>query len=123
MVFVHRRTHVLHGISQVVVDALAVAEQVLSFREDLCLRVLRQHNVQNLHRLFAPRVVLLQIAVQRHLEVGRGHQPLFPVLAEERQKGCVDTLLLEHLYAGRGAKVHGKLPVAEHLGHVIVIQL
>ena len=123
MVFFHHRAHILHGVGQVVAYALAVAEQVLPFRKDLFLRILRQHDVQNLHRLFAPRGVLLQIAVQCHLEVGRGHQPLFPVLAEDRQKGCVNTLVLEHPYTGGGAEVHGKLPVAEHLDHVIVIQL
>ena len=123
MVFFHHRAHVLHGVGQVVADVLAVAEQVLPFREDLALRPLRQHNVQDLHRFFAPGGILLQIAVQCHLEVGRGHQPLSPVLAEERQKGCINALVLEHLYTGGAAKVHGKLPVAEHPGHVIVIQL
>ena len=48
VVFFHHRAHVLHGVGQVVAYALAVAEQVLPFRKDLFLRILRQHNVQDL---------------------------------------------------------------------------
>ena len=106
-----------------VADILAVAQKILPVREDLLLRPLRQHDVQDMHCLFAPGGVLLQVAVQRHLEVGGGHQPFFAVLVEERQKGRVDALLPEHLYAGGAAKVHGKLPLAEHPGHGVVIQL
>ena len=123
VVFFHHRAHVLHGVGQVVADILAVAQKILPVREDLLLRPLRQHDVQDMHCLVAPGGVLLQVAVQRHLEVGGSHQPFFAVLVEERQKGCVDALLPEHLYAGGAAKVHGKLPLAEHPGHVVVIQL
>ena len=59
VVFFHHRAHVLHRVGQVEADILAVAQKILPFRKDLLLRALRQHNVQDLHCLFAPRGVLL----------------------------------------------------------------
>ena len=109
---------------QVVADILAVAQKILPVREDLLLRPLRQHDVQDLHCLFAPGGVLLQVAVQRHLEVGGVVISHFsPFWLKNGKKGRVDALLPEHLYAGGAAKVHGKLPFAEHSGHGVVIQL
>ena len=35
----------------------------------------------------------------------------------------MDALILEHFHAGRGAEVHGELPVLIHLGHVVIIQI
>ena len=72
---------------------------------------------------FAARGVLLQIPVQGNLEIGGGHQPLFPVLAEEGQEDRVDALVLKHLDPGRAAKVHGNFPVPEQVHHVIVSML
>ena len=120
VVFFHHRAGVLHGIGQAQGDVLAVAQNVLPFRDDPVLCLLGEHDVQHLHGFFAAGCVLLQVAVQRHLEIGSGHDPLFAVLAEEGQEGGVDALILEHLHAGRTAKVHGDLPVPEQVHHVIV---
>jgi len=122
VVFFHHIAHVLHVLGQAQGDVLAVAQQVLPVGNDAALRLLGEHDVQHLHGFFAARGVLLQIAVQRHLEIGGGHDPLFAVLAEEGQEDRVDALILKHLDTGRAAKVHGNFSVPEHPGHLVVIQ-
>lgn len=123
VVFFHHRAGVLHGIGQAQGDVLAVAQNVLPFRDDPVLCLLGEHDVQHLHGFCAAGRVLLQVTVQRHLEIGSGHDLRFAVLAEEGQEGGVDALILEHLHAGRGAKVHGHFSVPEQVHHVIVHQV
>ena len=123
VVLFHHRAGVLHGIGQAQGDVLAVAQNVLPFRDDPILCLLGEHDVQHLHGFCAAGRVLLQVTVQRHLKIGSGHDPRFAVLAEEGQEGGVDALILEHLHAGRAAKVHGHFSVPEQVHHVIVKQV
>ena len=122
VVFFHHAAHILQILGQAQGDVLAVAQHILPVCNDAVLRILREHDVQHLHGFFAARCVLLEVTVQRDLEIRGGHDPLFAVLAEEGHKNGVDALILKHLHAGRAAKVHGNFPVAEHPGHIVVIQ-
>ena len=123
MVFFHHIARVFQILGQAQGDVLAVAQHILPVGNDAVLCLLGEHDVQHFHGFFAARGVLLQIPVQGNLEIGGGHQPLFPVLAEEGQEDRVDALILKHLDPGRAAKVHGNFPVPEQVHHVIVSML
>ena len=92
MVFFHHIAHIFHVLGQAQGDVLAVAQQILSIGDNAVLRLLGEHDIQHFHGFFAARGVLLQIPVQGNLEIGGGHQPLFSVLAEERQEDRINAL-------------------------------
>ena len=93
---------------------MAVAQGILPIADDI-LCVCRQHHLHHLHGIVIAGLIFRQIPIQRHLEIGCGHNPLLPVLIEERLEYGVNALLPEHLDAGRRAEVHGNLSVLELL--------
>ena len=46
--------------------------------------------MEHLYRLVAACAVLFQLAVQSNLKIRGSHQPLLPVLTEERQESRID---------------------------------
>ena len=94
MVLLDHRAHVLQIIGQTEADVLAVTQDVLSVIDDAVLCFLGEHDMEHLHRLVAACAVLFQLAVQRNLKIRGSHQPLLPVLTEERQESRIDALIL-----------------------------
>ena len=122
MVLLDHRAHVLQIIGQTEADVLAVAQNVLSVIDDAVLCFLGEHDTEHLHRLVAAVAVLLEIAAQRNLKIRGGHQPLLPVLTEERQEGRINALILQDFNVSRAAEEHGKLAAAHPIHDVIVGQ-
>ena len=122
MVLLDHRAHILQIIGQTEADVLAVTQDVLSVIDDMVLCFLGEHDMEHLHRLVAACAVLFQLAVQRNLKIRGSHQPLLPVLTEERQESCVDALILQDFNVSRGAEEHSKLAAAHPVHDVVVVQ-
>ena len=78
--------------------------------------------MEHLHRLVAACAVLFQLAAQRNLKIRGSHQPLLPVLTEERQEGRINALILQDFNVSRGAEEHSKLAAAHPVHDVVVGQ-
>ena len=101
---------------------LTVGDYVLP----LCQRVLpalREHHLQHLHCLLLAGLVLLQVLVQRHLELRIGQQPLLAIGAEVGQKYRVDTGVIVTNRLGTARTDHCCLSLGEQVGDRIIVKL
>ena len=119
MVLFDQRLQVFQTIGKMNANILAVAQDIQSGGKQ-GLPSLGNHHIQDFHHLLPAGFILFQIAVQRHLQIRRGHQPLLSVLPEEGQNDRINPLIPELRHSRRAAVDHGSLAVCKHIDRGII---